>query len=191
MINEFMEVVPLKNEDISEFKHEIQKAFQLGYEAEFGTCQETILPEKDIDESLNGENAFAWKAVRNGELIGGAVVRIDAATQNELELFFVKCGCQSHGVGQKIWHAMETQYSETKIWKTCTPYFEKRNIHFYVNRCGFHIVEFFNPKHKAAWDHGEAPEPVGGMCAEAGAYFFAFEKHMKSVLSGNFYRTVL
>lgn len=25
-----------------------------------------------------------------------------------------------------------------------TPYFEKRNIHFYVNRCGFHIVEFWN-----------------------------------------------
>lgn len=28
-----------------------------------------------------------------------------------------------------------------------TPYFEKRNIHFYVNRCGFHIVEFFNSHH--------------------------------------------
>ena len=26
-------------------------------------------------------------------------------------------------------------------------YFEKRNIHFYVNRCGFHIVEFFNSHH--------------------------------------------
>ena len=25
-----------------------------------------------------------------------------------------------------------------------TPYFEKRNIHFYVNRLGFHIVEFWN-----------------------------------------------
>lgn len=28
-----------------------------------------------------------------------------------------------------------------------TPYFEQRNIHFYVNRCGFHIVEFFNKFH--------------------------------------------
>ena len=25
--------------------------------------------------------------------------------------------------------------------------FEQRNIHFYVNRCGFHIVEFFNKFH--------------------------------------------
>lgn len=26
-------------------------------------------------------------------------------------------------------------------------HFEKRNIHFYVNRCRFHIVEFFNKYH--------------------------------------------
>ena len=30
------------------------------------------------------------------------------------------------------------------VWETCTPYFEKRNIHFYVNKCKFHIVEFYN-----------------------------------------------
>lgn len=28
-----------------------------------------------------------------------------------------------------------------------TPYFEKRNIQFYVNRSGFHIVEFFSSHH--------------------------------------------
>ena len=38
-------------------------------------------------------------------------------------------------------------YPKTKTWETCTPYFERRNIHFYVNVCGFHIVEFFNEKH--------------------------------------------
>ena len=29
------------------------------------------------------------------------------------------------------------------MWETCTPYFEKRNIHFYVNKCGFQITEFW------------------------------------------------
>ncbi len=28
------------------------------------------------------------------------------------------------------------------MWETCTPYFEKRNIHFYVNVCGFHVVRY-------------------------------------------------
>ena len=32
-------------------------------------------------------------------------------------------------------------------WELVTPYFEVRNIHFYVNKCGFHIVEFFNERH--------------------------------------------
>lgn len=38
-------------------------------------------------------------------------------------------------------------YPQVSVWETVTPYFEKRNIHFYVNRCGFHIVEFFNSHH--------------------------------------------
>ena len=32
---------------------------------------------------------------------------------------------------------------ETEVWETCTPYFEKRNIHFYVNKCGFQIDQFW------------------------------------------------
>ena len=34
--------------------------------------------------------------------------------------------------------------------------FEKRNIHFYVNRCGFHIVEFYNSHHLDPNDPGTA-----------------------------------
>ena len=38
-------------------------------------------------------------------------------------------------------------FPEIRAWETITPYFEKRNIHFYVNRCGFHIVEFWKKYH--------------------------------------------
>ena len=38
------------------------------------------------------------------------------------------------------------------MWETTTPYFETRNIHFYVNCCGFHIVEYFNSRHHASND---------------------------------------
>ena len=51
-----------------------------------------------------------------------------------------------HGkwVGTTIRKGIEEKYPETKVWELVTPYFEKRNIHFYVNKCGFKIVEFFN-----------------------------------------------
>ena len=51
---------------------------------------------------------------------------------------------QSNGIGTNIWRALETLYPDTEVWETCTPYFEKRNIHFYVNVCGFHIVQYFH-----------------------------------------------
>lgn len=44
---------------------------------------------------------------------------------------------------------IEGMYPETEVWELVTPYFEKRNIHFYVNKCGFHIVEFFCKYHVA------------------------------------------
>lgn len=65
-------------------------------------------------------------------------------------------------------------HPKVKIWETVTPYFEKRNIHFYVNRCGFHIVAFYNSHHKDPHDPDEYEEndqfPEG---------MFRFEKVMK------------
>ncbi|MGX1500409.1 hypothetical protein ACSSV1_005474 [Labrenzia sp. MBR-25] len=52
-----------------------------------------------------------------------------------------------------------------------TPDFEKRNIHFYVNVCGFSIVEYFHSLHPAP-NHSSEPDLQGdgGM--------FRFEKRM-------------
>jgi catechol 2,3-dioxygenase-like lactoylglutathione lyase family enzyme len=62
------------------------------------------------------------------------------------------------------------------VWETCTPYFEKRNIHFYVNKCGFHIVEFFNGLHPDPRD----PETGYTENIEDGGEMFRFEKVMNS-----------
>ena len=68
-----------------------------------------------------------------------------------------------------------SEIQEARIWETHTPYYDKRNIHFYVNRCGFKIVEFFNPKHK---DPHQMSETAGNIPKENN-YFFRFEKEMK------------
>ena len=47
-----------------------------------------------------------------------------------------------------VWFEIEKFYPQIKKWETITPYFEKRNIHFYANSLGFHIVEYFNSHHK-------------------------------------------
>ena len=142
------ELIPMTPEDIPQFKKDIAEAFQKGFEAEFGKTDQPILPENDIDMSLKGEGAVAYKALLDGEIVGGAVVKIDPATcHNHLDLLYVKSEAQSKGLGKAIWFEIEKKYPDTKVWETCTPYFERRNIHFYVNICGFHITEFFNEKH--------------------------------------------
>ena len=146
---EDFQLLPLEKGDTPEFKHEMQKAFQCGYEAEYGPCRETILPERDIDQSLHAPDAIAYAAWINGRIEGGAVLKIGpAARHNHLELLFVRAGTQSRGLGHAIWKRIEQLYPETETWETFTPYFEKRNLHFYVNCCGFHIVEFFNAHHR-------------------------------------------
>ena len=78
-----------------------------------------------------------------GEKVGGAVISVDGA-HGELELLFVNPEVHSKGIGYAAWCLIEALHPEVTVWETTTPYFEKRNIHFYVNRCGFHIVEFWN-----------------------------------------------
>lgn len=164
-------LLPVSQKDLTDYKKHMQEAFQKGAAAEFADLDTEILPEEDIDRSLNTKGAIAYKAILDDEMVGGAIVVIDEKTRhNHLDFLYVKYGIQSRGVGQLIWKEIEKLNSATKIWETVTPYFEKRNIHFYVNCCGFHIVEFFNPQHKDP----NTPEDIVG-----GDYFFRFEKEMK------------
>lgn len=164
-------LVPVDKEDMHKYKKDMQEAFQQGAIKEYGDLDVEILPEKDIDESLAKKGAIAYKAVVNGKMLGGAIVVIDEVHgHNHLDFLYVKYGTQSKGIGELIWNEIEKMYPETKVWETCTPYFEKRNIHFYVNKCGFHIVEFFNPHHKD-------PSIPSDVIDED--YFFRFEKVMK------------
>ena len=164
------ELLPMTKEDISTFKKDIQEAFQKGFEDVYGKTESVILPEKDIDRSLNAAGSIAYKAVANGEMIGGAVVVINDKTQhNHLDLLYVKYGIQTRGVGFAIWNAIEKLYPDTKVWETCTPYFEKRNIHFYVNKCGFKIVKFYNEKNSE-------PNMPDDFVGDGGEGMFVFEK---------------
>ena len=91
-------------EDISLFKKEIQEAFQKGFEEVYGSTEETILPEDDIEQSLNAQGSIAYKAIFDNKIVGGAVVVINEQTQhNELHLIYVKYGMQTKGIGKLIW----------------------------------------------------------------------------------------
>ena len=146
---------PLTKEDREQFILDNQWAFKYGAMIEFGEQDNhideegEIISRETIEHCLDEDDNAAYRIMTEDKCVGGAVVKIDKDTQhNYLELFFVLPNEHSKGIGYAAWLAIETLYPDTKVWETCTPYFEKRNIHFYVNKCGFHIVEFYNEFHK-------------------------------------------
>ena len=172
----------LTADDREQFILDNQYAFKYGAMEEFGERDNhfeedgEIISRKTIESSIDHGTAYVIR--EDGRMVGGLVLKINEMTQhNELELLFVHPRAHSKGIGYAAWQEVERLYPETKVWETCTPYFETRNIHFYVNRCGFHIVEFFNSHHPDPHDsetggenHYEG-EDLDGM--------FRFEKQMK------------
>ncbi len=172
----------LTDDDREQFILDNQRAFKFGAMEEFGNRDDhmeedgEIISRKTIENSIDG--GVAYRIREDGRIVGGLVLTIDGETQhNHLDLLFVDPDAHSKGIGYAAWQAVERLYPETKVWETCTPCFETRNIHFYVNKCGFHIVEFFNAHHPDPHDPetGEendcAREDFGGM--------FRFEKRME------------
>ena len=140
-------LIPVNNSNKEQFIKGVQESFQASFEAEFGPSEEKILPRQDVLDSMNAKGAETFFAVLDGQIVGGVTVQINLETQHHhLDLLYVDPNEQNKSIGQQIWQGIEAHYPDTKVWETQTPYFDKRNIHFYVNRCGFQIVEYYHAK---------------------------------------------
>ena len=146
----YVELKPLEALDTEQFILDNQEAFNYGALEEFGKRDdhyeedEQIISRNTIVQSINeGET---YRIMFNGQAVGGVIVKVEN-DHGHLEILFVSPRVHSKGIGYAAWLAIEKKYPEVKVWETITPYFETRNIHFYVNRCGFHIVEFYNSHH--------------------------------------------
>ena len=175
-----IELSPLAPEDREQFIKDNQEAFNYGALEEFGRRDDhfeeegEIISRETIGASIDGGEAY--RIMQDGQPVGGVVIRVDGE-RGDLELLFVSPKEHSRGVGYAAWRAVEKLHPEVTVWETVTPYFEKRNIHFYVNRCGFRIVEFFNSRHPDPND----PDVAQEMEEQFPDGMFRFEKQMKQV----------
>lgn len=172
-----IELLPVTTEDLPKFKKALQDAFMKGWQ---DSCQYEDLTEmgpipseEDIQHSLCAKGATILHIVLDGEIVGGVVLRIDEKTQHN-EVDFIYISADGKGIGMKAWKAIEATFPQTKVWELHTPYFEKRNIHFYVNKCGFHIVEINHKGNPGPNVEGEVPT------SDEEYEFFRFEKVMSS-----------
>lgn len=153
---------PAQEADLTDFRRGLQDAFAAGFTEAFGTAPEGPIPsDAELGDFFHAPGAVTYHLLLDGIRVGGVVVTIDVVThRNSLDLFFVATEHHGRGIGSRAWRAIEEMYPETVVWETHTPYFEKRNIHFYVNKCGFKIVEFYNEHHPDP--HPETREGIPG-----------------------------
>jgi RimJ/RimL family protein N-acetyltransferase len=175
---EKVRLLPLEPCDREQFILDNQRAFNFGALEEFGRRDDhfeepgEIISRETIEESIDSGEAYL---IMYGEQkAGGAVIRTDG-DRGDLDLLFVSPEIHSRGIGFAAWREIERLHPEVRAWETVTPYFEKRNIHFYVNRCGFHIVEFYNSRHP------DPNDPDGGddLNDQFPEGMFRFEKRIR------------
>ena len=163
-----VKLIPLGEADREQFISDNQEAFNYGALEEFGLRDDHFEEEGEIISHETISRAIdagaAYRIMQNGKPVGGVVIRTEY-DHGELELLFVSPAVHSKGIGYAAWCAVEELHPEVTVWNTVTPYFEKRNIHFYVNRCGFSIVAFYN-------DHFPDPNDTDDEHSE----MFRFEK---------------
>ncbi len=84
---------------------------------------------------------------KDGSIVGAVALIINEDTQeNYLDMLFIDIDVESKGIGTNIWNFIESEYPKTKLWKSETPIYSRRNHNFYVNKCGFHIVKIKKPR---------------------------------------------
>lgn len=173
-----IELRPLAPSDREQFIKDNQEAFNFGALEEFGRRDDhfeeegEIISRRTVEASIDGGEAY--RIMQDGRPVGGVVIKVEGE-HGDLDLLFVSPEVHSKGIGYSAWCAVEKLHPEVTVWETVTPYFEKRNIHFYVNRCEFHIVEFYNSRHPDPND----PEAGAEMDGQFPEGMFRFEKRMK------------
>ncbi len=171
-------LLPLKAEDRDQFIQDNQESFNYGALEEFGLRDDhfedggQIISRETIEQSI--DSGEAYRIMLEGQPVGGVIISVDGE-HGDLEILFVSPKVHSKGIGYAAWCEIERLHPEVKVWETVTPYFEKRNIHFYVNRCGFHIVEFYNSHHPDPNDLDMAQD----LDEQFSDGMFRFEKRME------------
>lgn len=170
-----IQLKPLEEQNLETFREELKMAFEKGVLDRFGTLDAAPIPPADeVDEALKDPCFDVFLVLADGVPAGGAIVKKKENKRYSLDLFFIFREFLNQKIGSAAWRVIEAHYPDASVWETHTPYFERRNIHFYLKKCGFKIVEFFTEFHPEEHDISEEFKDKNT------SGFFRFEKIMDS-----------
>lgn len=149
-LHSIISLAPLKARQRERFIMDYQSAFMYAATKEFGRRDryykytDDIIPGKSVNACLESQGAEVYRIMIGDAPIGGVVIHTAGETAGTLDLLFVTPCAQGCGIGSAAWEAVERHHPGVVIWETTAACFERQNLHFLVNCCGFHIVEYYN-----------------------------------------------
>ncbi|MBE6363696.1 MAG: N-acetyltransferase [Lentisphaerae bacterium] len=152
----------------------MKSAFEQGVIDRFGVLTAApIPPENEIDEALKDPAFDVFIIMADNIPAGSTIIKCENNKKYSLELLFIFKAFLNKKIGSAAWQVIEANYPDAQMWETHTPYFERRNIHFYLHKCCFKIVEFFSEHHREEHDLTDEFKDVNS------SGFFRFEKIMQ------------
>ena len=163
----------IESHEVELFRQEMKSAFEQGVLDRFGDLAAApIPPENEIDAALKDSACDVFIIMADGIPAGGTIVKRENNKKYSLDLLFIFKAFLNKKIGTAAWQVIEANYPDAQVWETHTPYFDRRNIHFYLHKCGFKIVGFFCEHHRGEHDLTDEFKDVN--CSG----FFRFEKNM-------------
>ncbi len=143
-IVQIVQITTASDPDLIQLGSMIEESFELTMEGCPKEAKGISLPTgEDFVQGLKAGMQL-WKIYSGEILAGGAMISVSPEQIGHLELLFISGSVEGKGIGLQAWNEIERAYPNIHVWETVTPCFQKRNIHFYVNKCGFHIVAYHN-----------------------------------------------
>lgn len=140
-------LMPMDISNFDEAKMMMEASFEFSMKDLPDDLPDIIDPQDDddtypsIDGVLDNPKATPLVFYKGNKMVGGAVLAINDDNNNSLDILFVNPDLIDNGIGYKAWLEIEKRYPQTKTWNTVTPTCLMRNVFFYVNKCGFHIIK--------------------------------------------------
>ncbi len=104
-----------------------------------------ILPPPPVEETISDqcrEPGYTLLSIlEDGDLIGGSLVKKTGEGHYLVDRFFLREDSLGKGIGAQALAMVEDFFPEAEVWELHTPVQILKNVAFYVNKCGYRIVE--------------------------------------------------
>ncbi len=98
-----------------------------------------------LKQWIHKPESISYKIMIESELVGCFIITIGKENINYLEMLFLDPSTRNNSYGYLAWSFIESEFSNTRVWKTSTPGYSKRNHNFYINKCGFQLYRIEKP----------------------------------------------